>query len=374
MPNVSGVQRRQELEDRGFTKESTSAPVLFRGRKIQQDHMVKNKTEGFIARTGCFLSGVAKTAASPTSILDKDQRESTFIPAFQGEVSRDVIHEVTKTDAEKDAIRDQRERDWGYNPWSRSSIQEHINKPEIRSQLREDGHGNYFMVENRAINGSEAMNGKDAEGSLVIWVPGGNFSEARMKMYYQSTGDSETNGKPFTDPAQQLRAIRTYGASEGNINTAWDKKSGELAIELAKKRNAGKSEDDATFIDLEDEDTMKELKEEVDKRRGPVTIDVVNGQARIYDKSTPMDASMSSFLTGVAIPLEKDTVKSINRIHGKDMEYKPPLAGEKPFADPLPPGGKPPVPPPGGRPPAARPPGDVPRVEEVPGSSEASSE
>lgn len=331
---TSNIQSRdakiQQYEDRGL-KPSGSKIVTARNKKIRRDEYSGLEAEGTIARIGQFAQGVVKTVSTSFVGLKDPKVTDLYKSAIHGKVTEHVDTELPEPELtvdQKQTRRDMETAKWGYSPRSRSSIREYIKKPEIRRDLRSDGNGNYFLPENRCKGQSR-----------FIFVPKGVFEDAKMVNYNKAS-----TGLALTESSQQLRAIRTYGATIEDIDEQWDsKKAKEVAINIIKKENrdANKNPGDPGYIDWKDETALKPYIDRVKERRGSVTIDVQNKEARVYDKETDLNTSMSSFMTGTSISLNKESGKSVDRIHGKDMKNEEPLGGERPFADPLPAKGKP---------------------------------
>ncbi len=223
----------------------------------------------------------------------------------------------------------------GYNPNRpgsnrEDSIGDYMQKPDIRSRLRDAGNGDLYLIENRRVK---------TEGKTTVLVaPGGDFSKAVSKQFFTSSTDGETNGKPLTNTSDQIRAVRSYLL--GETDALYEKEVPELALKLGQDRNKAeekKSAEARRMLNLEEGSAdLEDLKKEIRARKGPVTIDVKHKQVRFYDKETDANLSMSSYRTGTAVDVSDSAGKEWDRLHDLQMEHKEDLGGERAFAGPPP--------------------------------------
>lgn len=291
-PNAA---KHAELTERGYSKIGKE-PLIYRGRKCTKTCYEK-KPGGTLGRVVRGAGGVIGSIATAGLInISKEFRDATWTPAVKGAVKETLYAET----GEEEDIRP----DLGYNPKNSESIQDYLKDPDIRSQLRESN-GHYFLPERRRKGISS-----------FIFVPHGDFRKARsIKFWTAGTGKSVTNTE------KQLRSIRSYCATYEDVESKWEKELPKLAASLIKK-HPGMTEQQAIA--------------RIKRRPKTVVVDARNGVARVYGKFDPNKVNPDSYFTGTLIKLEKDTDKEIKRIHGKSMEHKEPLGGERPFKQAIP--------------------------------------
>ncbi len=279
-----------ELERKGFRVKSETT-TIFRGREVTRTKLEKNKTSGVVER---IARGAAGIVTFPL-LLSQDHRDRTINPAISGS-AKETVYTPTGREFEDAAEIE----NLGFDPKNGASIQAHLEKPEIRAQIRESN-GHYFLP---------VRQGKWS--SRFLFVPNGDFSKAKsIKMW------TAKDGKAITNTEQMLRAARSYCASYSEIEKGVEDLQKDLAKHVVRLgRDRGVTEDEA--------------KEAIKRRPKTVVIDMRYGQLRFYGKLDPNRVNPDSAFTGTVKGLKDQTKKEINRIHGK-MESKEPLEGERPF-------------------------------------------
>lgn len=341
-PIPAGAEE-QRLVGKGFRRVKPYAVKsgVIRGRNVVQTDLVKNES-GTAERIARGVGGVLVAVPTLGTALASDTVwEATMEPAIHGKAKRKIFYDQSQTQPER------LPKKMGYDPKNNVDVQTYLARPEIRAELQSDGQGNYFLIEHR----------REPQGvSSFLFVPKGDFSKAYSVKFYNAK-----NGKAITDAAQQLRAVRSYAATIATVDEEWEKQVDEMAKKMLEKDEVNPESN--MYNDL-----LRLKKEKIRKRRGPLVLDCKNYQARIYGKGVSLNTDISSTKTGTVIKFEDELQKTINHIHGKDMEHKEKLQGEKPFAKP--PKDKTPnaTPFPGMA--RSRPPGTVPTVQEIDSDSE----
>ena len=307
MSSTSATSKIQELGEQGFAI-SEPKTVIYRGRQHRQTDAVKHQTDGTLERIMRGAGGVLGTVATlpflgglPTLwVAGKDAGfyDATLKSAYYGSVKEHVYEELPEEE-----IQEKRNADGKVercNPKDSASVQRFLS--ENKTEWRE-ANGHNFMV------------GKGRQGiSFFYFIPNGDLSKAYSVKFWTAK-----NGKSIMNTAKQLRPIRSYCAAFEDIETKWEHKIPELATQLKSK---------VPNI------TEEEAKAAIRNQSRTLVIDARAGVARVYGPYDPNKVNPDSHRTGVAISLEKDTVEEINRAHGRSMEHKEPLAGEKPFKTP----------------------------------------
>ncbi len=295
---LSGAEAKAiELKDRDFEAGSPKK-IIYRGRECMQTTYEKNKVGGTGERILRGLGWVAGSVATAGLLnISKTFREDTFTPVYDGSVKEHVYEESTNTEQiNEEAV--------GCDPKDPTSVRKFLN--DNRHEWRE-ANGHNFIV------------GKGRKGiSFFYFIPNGDVSKACSVKFWTAK-----NGKSVMDTAKQLRAIRTYCASFEDIETKWAQEIPNLATSLMNRDKSGIR-------------TLEEVTKAIKKQRRTVVIDARAGVARMYGPYDPNKVNPDSHRTGTSIELAKETKDEINRAHGKSMEHKEPLAGERPFKAPPP--------------------------------------
>ena len=305
MSSASATAKINELEGQGFVA-SKPKTVIYRGRKCLQTEAEKHKTDGTLERIVRGASGVVGSVATlgvlpVLGLLGEDDGfyDATLKSAYHGSVKEHVYEEL----GPEEPIQERHSADGKLercNPKDPASVQRFLN--ENRHEWRE-ANGHNFMV------------GKGRRGiSFFYFIPNGEVDKAYSVKFWTAK-----NGKSIMNTAKQLRAIRSYCAAFEDIEAGWEQKIPELATSLQNKRK-----------DLSEVDAKAAIK----NQPRTIVIDARKGVARIYGPYDPNKVNPDSHRTGTAIELRKETKEEINRAHGRSMEHKEPLAGEKAFNTP----------------------------------------
>ena len=305
--SVGVKQKALELGERGFDLNNVrSKTVISRGRECQQHTFEKNKTSGTFERIMRGAGGAVATVATGGLVLaaegvanlcghDLGFIDYTFKSAYHGSVKEHIYEETGAAEVINEEV-------VGCNPKDTKSVKEFLNKN--RHEWRE-ANGHNFIV------------GKGRKGiSFFYFIPDGDIDKAYSVKFWTAK-----NGKSVINTEKQLRAIRSYCAAFENIETEWEKEIPNLATRLV-------------GMDTTNQRTLDQAKIAIRKLPRTLVIDARAGVARVYGPYDPNQVNPDSHRTGTAVKLSKETIEEINRAHGKSMEHKEPLAGERPFKTP----------------------------------------